>query len=54
MHIALYKKGDYPSEQVINFLAYTFEKFYKFNSDHQILIILNLSNAGLRNIVKNW
>ena len=52
MNVALYKKGEYPPEQVSKFIAYTFEKFYKFNYDNQIVIIFYLSKAGLSNIIK--
>jgi hypothetical protein len=47
---ALHKKGEFPLDQLCRFIAYTFEKYYKFNNENQLVIFFNLTGAGFSNM----
>ena len=52
MHFVIreHKKGEYPHEELCRFVAYHFEKHYKFNYDRQLVIFFNMSGAGYSNM----
>ena len=47
---ALHKKGEFPLDQLCRFIAYTFEKYYKFNNENQLVIFFNLTGSGFSNM----
>jgi hypothetical protein len=48
----MHKKGEYPHDQLCRFIAYNYEKYYKFNTEHKLVIFFNLAGAGYSNMVK--
>lgn len=51
MVVKIHKKGELPHEHLCKYIAYIFEKFYKFNSEHQIVLWFNMDGAGYSNMV---
>jgi hypothetical protein len=49
--VKLHKKDVHPHEQVCKFIAYNFEKHYKFNWDSKIILLFDMSDAGISNLV---
>ena len=50
-NVSLHKKGDHPHDLICKFIAYNFEKHYKFNYEHQITMFFNMAGAGYSNMV---
>lgn len=45
-----HKKDAFPHAQVCKFIAYHFEKCYKFDWNYQIILIFDMADAGLGNL----
>ncbi|CAF0743056.1 unnamed protein product [Brachionus calyciflorus] len=48
--VKTHKKDQYPHEQVCRFIAFFFEKNYKFNIDDPVVLLLDMSDAGYSNL----
>jgi hypothetical protein len=49
--VKTHKKDQYPQMQVFKFIAYFFERAYKFNMDDPIVLVFDMSDAGYANLV---
>lgn len=48
--VKLHKKDQFPHNQICKFIAYFFEKAYKFNVDDPIVLMFDMSDAGYSNL----
>lgn len=48
--VKLHKKDQHPHAQICRYLAYFFERFYKFNVDDPIVLLFDMSDAGYSNL----
>lgn len=48
--VKLHKKNQYPHQQVCKFIAFHFERLYKFNVDDPIVILFDMYEAGYANL----
>jgi hypothetical protein len=48
--VKIHKKDQFPHDQVCKFIAYHFEKSYKFDWFHQIILLFDMADAGLSNL----
>ncbi len=46
----LHKKDQFTQLQIHKFIAYFFERVYKFNIDDPIVLLFDMSDAGLSNL----
>ena len=50
--VKTHKKDQYPQMHVFKFIAYFFERAYKFNVDDPIVLLFDMTDAGYANLVR--
>lgn len=48
--VKLHKKDQFPFAQICKFIAFHFERAYKFNEDDPIVLLFDMSDAGYSNL----
>lgn len=46
----MHKKDQYPHAQICKWIAFFFERAYKFNVDDPIVLLFDMSDAGYSNL----